>query len=171
MSDLDFVRQIIRNTVDLTKLPEIPLPASGSGAYARVYSSVNIAIPQNTDTALEFDTERYDIGGLWIIGSPTRFTIPTDGHYRVGGNVEFDITSGLYELSVRRNGTTKIVMDRRPPAAASEESRGTILLVATEDIFEAGDYLELVVLQTFDATLNILAVDEYSPRFWIARYA
>lgn len=48
---------------------------------ASVSASAALAIASNTDVTLTFATEDYDNAGLWVIGSPTIFTVNELGIY------------------------------------------------------------------------------------------
>ena len=56
---------------------------------ARVSASAALAIATNTDVTLTWATEEYDNGGLFVIGSPTIFTVNELGIYWIHAWAEF----------------------------------------------------------------------------------
>jgi hypothetical protein len=50
---------------------------------ARVSASAALAIASNTDVTLTWATEEFDVGGMFVIGSPTIFTIAEAGIYEI----------------------------------------------------------------------------------------
>lgn len=134
---------------------------------ARVFRSTNQGIANVTQTAISFSTERYDLGGFWVVGNPTRLTIPDDGVYTTGGAVIFDTnaTGVLRQIGVRVDGTTFIVTQ----AGDSTGTFGDARSVATEYEFTAGQYVELVVVHDAGVGINVLASPDISPEFWISR--
>ena len=162
MSSMDIVRQVIQQRIDLTKLPEIPLIQ-----YARVYNSAAITLTTGVTTALTFDSERYDVGGLHSTSVNTgRLTIAIAGVYEVGGSVSFATdTVGIRGLSVLLNGATTIILARDTPIAGDN----TVISLSAPYRFAAGDYIELYARQTSGGNLNVTVNAAYSPEFWITR--
>lgn len=162
MSNFDIARRTIQNTVDLTRLPEVPLVQQ-----TRVYNSAALTLTTAVSTALTFDTERYDVGGLHSTSANTsRITIALAGVYEVGGSASFDTnTTGLRGLSIRLNGTTTIALARDAPITGDE----TVMILSAAYRFVAGDYVELIARQTSGGNLNITVNANYSPEFWATR--
>lgn len=136
---------------------------------ARVYNSANISVADATDTALTFNSERYDDGSLHSTASNTsRLTVAVPGVYAIGGNAEFaSNATGLRQAGIRVNGATTIAAVRLPALSGAS----TMLNVTCQYRFAAADYVELVVLQTSGAALLVLAGANFSPEFWIVRLA
>lgn len=132
---------------------------------ARVYNSVNIGIPDSTGTALTFDSERYDNGDLHSTSVNTsRLTAPVTGLYSMGASIEWGINAvGIRQLLLRRNAGAFIVADLRAAVSAIQQS------VHTEYRLAAGDYVEVVVVQTSGGALNVLADPAFSAEFWMHR--
>jgi hypothetical protein len=132
---------------------------------ARVYNSANISIPDVTDTALTFNSERFDTDTMHSTVSNTgRITFTTAGTYLVGATVEFAANAtGRRHLHLRVNGSTYIAGERAPSATAADTA---LLSVATLYAFSAADYVEVVVYQNSTAALNVTAAGNRSPEFW-----
>lgn len=112
---------------------------------ARVYNSANIAISNNTETALTFDTERYDTSAYHSTSSNTsRLVAPVTGYYRIGAGIEWDAGVGATmltaELSIRLNGTTFLASSDAPVGVRFVKQD-----VQTEYRLTAGDYVEITV--------------------------
>jgi hypothetical protein len=131
----------------------------------RVYNSVNISIANNTDTALTFDSERWDSELMHSVSSNQgRITIVTPGKYLVIAQVDWATGTGTNprKVWIRKNGTTVVGQGLQP----NESSGG----VATQNVVTlvnlvAGDYLEVLVRQTSGGALNVLASADFSPEF------
>lgn len=144
-------------------------------AGARVRNSANISVPNNTWTALTFDSERFDsyddaAATFHSTSSNTgRLVIPVglDGYYFVGGHVEFaaDTTNRRGIRIVHSVGATEYGgEDGEATAVAMSLSTATYLYLA------AGEYVTLEVFQNSGGALNVLASGNYSPEFWITRH-
>jgi hypothetical protein len=96
---------------------ELDIPGrGGSGALSgcRVYNSANQSIPNDADTALTFDSERFDTNAFHSTATNTsRITIP--GMYLVFGGIEFAASAtGLRYLYFRLNGSDNIAAYTQP---------------------------------------------------------
>lgn len=135
---------------------------------ARVYhSATSQNIPDNTDTAVTFDTERWDDDAFWDVASPTRLTIPDDGWYMVGGAVGYAFYTPAgkrFWLYVRRDGVTHIAVQSIPDTDGARE-----LSVSGLWYFTAGQYVELVVKQNTGAARTLQTSGSIYPEFWIMR--
>lgn len=133
----------------------------------RVYNSASISLAHNTPTALTFDTETLDDGGLHSTSVNTsRITVPSDGAgwYSIGGCVRFAAnTTGYREIKVQLNGATDLAIMRVPNSGATDDVRVTI---HTEYPLAVGDYVELVATQNSGGALNATAAGVYSPMFF-----
>lgn len=138
-----------------------------SGAH--VYNNANIAIANNTLTALTFNTERHDTHGFHSTSVNTgRLTIPAAGRYLVIGQVVFvSNATGFRNAQIRLNGTT-ILAQVLINANATD---ATGLIVSTIRSLSASDYVELAVSQTSGGSLDVGLFAERSPEFIIERVA
>lgn len=132
---------------------------------ARVYNSTTQSIPDPGGwTALTFDTERYDTDAYHSTSSDqSRLVIPSDGYYRIGANVGFQSSSALRGVRLHVNGTDDIALELL--TVSGELYKG----IHAEWFFEAGDYVEVQLLQLSGGALNSLAVPAQVPEFWISK--
>jgi len=141
--------------------------ASIAKIAARVYRSTAQSIPNATETAVSFDTERFDYDNMWSAASPTRITINTAGVYVVTGAIQWaTISSGHAYVALRVNGTTYIATQR-------SSAPGTTLPLTIAGIWEfsVGDYVEMMVHQASGAALNLNASPAMSPELAVVRIA
>lgn len=119
----------------------------------RVYKSGVQEILTGTVTAVTFDSERWDIGGIHsTVTNTTRLTAPKSGIYNVNGYAAWpaEITSPWF-LAIKQNGTTIFGAQWQ---AASFQSEGH---VSTEVFLNAGEYVELCVYQGQGKTIKTAA--------------
>lgn len=124
----------------------------------RVTNSADISINNTTATALTFNTETHDDGGMHSTTSNTsRVTVPSggDGWYVITGNVEFkNNATGQRAIAILLNGTSNIATQR---AVSASSSTNTQLSVATQYPLAAGDYIELTAYQSSGGALDVVA--------------
>jgi len=138
---------------------------------ARVDNNVspfnNVTVANNTDVAITFDHEVYDVGSFWTSGSPTRFTVPVTGLYLIHGFVEWNngSTSGLRRLWIRRNGADILAKEEDGITTHTNKVQQTI---STTYLLTAADYVELYARQSSGGSLDILQQNYWSPVFAIA---
>lgn len=152
----------------------LTVPATGTAALkegfsgARVYNSANISIPNNSSTALTFNSERYDNANYHSTSSNTsRLTAPSDGLYIISAHVYFQANAtGFRQLSININGTA-VALEVR--TAVTVASTATIMTITTQTRMTAGQYAEVAVQQTSGGDLNVIASSSFSPEFMIAR--
>jgi hypothetical protein len=119
------------------------------------------SVNNDTETALTFDTEEFDVGALHDTGSNTsRITIPAGqgGLYLVIGAASFAADGdGLRQLFFAVNGAEVGFRHQDDTPSATNASRlvNTMLLNLA-----AADYVELFVRHTAGAALNIGAATE-----------
>lgn len=130
-----------------------PGPAGATGAAGSaltiagsVWRSTNQTLTHNVEAAISFDTEHFDVGTVWVVGSPTRLTVPAsqDGTYLVTGTVQLGVGfQGVVHLRVYKNGTLVAANSSTGSNVASgSESHDISVLLA----LVATDYVELKVL-------------------------
>jgi hypothetical protein len=140
----------------------------GSVPAARAYNTSAQSIPNSTDTALTFNTDRYDTDNIHSTTTNTsRLTAQTAGIYAVTGEVIFaGNSSGTFrDLYVRLNGTTTVVQQNTKPDAAYN-TRATI---TTMYYLNAGDYVELMTYQDSGGALSTVVNSPESPEFSITK--
>lgn len=152
---------------DVIALGDLPNQPS-----CRVYHSANQTIAGSTATALAFDSESYDTDTMHNTAvNNSRITFTTGGRYAIGCNIDWQ-NSGLgadVMVSIRLNGATVIGRASRTENAVYD----TDMIVTAENIFVAGDYVEVVVVNSLPALQNMVvqSLSDYSPRFWAHRFA
>lgn len=139
----------------------------GGGAFVgcRVTNSASQSIPDTTPTAITFDTERYDTEALHSTSSNTsRLTLTRTGKWSFGANIEFaPNATGVRGVYIKLNGTTYIGIGQHVNAGGGVSH---VDVVTGEYDFTAGDYIEVFVVQTSTAALNVVKASNYSPEFW-----
>lgn len=135
------------------------------GYGARVYNNAAIAIADNTTVALTFNSERFDTQDFHSTSVNTgRLTVPLPGYYLIGANIQFPpAANGRRAVSLRLNGTNTIAFQEVPGSAVANAR----LSVTTIYQLVAGEYAEVTVVQNSGAPLNVDAVGNFSPEFWI----
>lgn len=133
------------------------VPGSSSADYsARVsISAATVPVPDTTPTTLSFDLVDYDNGLFFSLGSPTRLTIPVDGKYDIFfGSALWDANAvGSRAIIIQKNGGASVAVDIVAAVVGGDltsqfaEARGLSCV--------AGDYFEVVVLQTSGLALNL----------------
>ncbi len=136
--------------------------------HARVYHSANQSIATGTPTALAFDSERVDVGGMHdTVTNNSRLTIPTGeaGFYHIGGCVRWAYnTTGYRSLDIRVGGTSVIARTAHDTLVGS--AIGTDQTVGCDYQLAAGNYVELFVTHNAGAALNVSVASPQSPEFW-----
>lgn len=143
-----------------------PTAATPVGRGARVVRTVDQAIPFNADTALSYDTVRYDTGVVsptvdpfFSVGQPTRLTAPVSGLYQLNGSGRWTtgVVSGTFALWIRRNGTALLAESRHNAQTTAVERA---FVVGTQVLLTAGDYVEVMAFQTvFGSPFDIIAAE------------
>lgn len=137
---------------------------------ARVYHDAEQTIAGSTETAVIFNSERYDTNGYHSTSSNTsRLTVPSTGYYSIGCSIGWvsGAATGTYRyISLRVNGTTDICRTIVPSTINSDIWQN----LSTDYYLTAGDYVEVIVFE--DGTggmgsLNISRIGNYTPEFWI----
>jgi hypothetical protein len=125
----------------------------------RVYRSTTQSTASGSLTTMSYSTERWDNGGFWVIGAPTRLTIPVTGEYLVGGNIEFTgQLGGVRYGDWYANGTTIIGEHAYSGGAVHPSIAYSVVLGGcTTWRFTAGDYVEQRVYQNSGSSIDIIA--------------
>ena len=140
---------------------------AGSTPAARVSRTSAQTIPHNSSTELSFTEERYDTAALHASGTPTRLTAPVAGVYSIGGSIIWGTdTDGGRTVRIQKNGDT-FLAEHSSPASDNTVSQ----TISTMAKLDAGDYVEVQVVHTANAPLDIVDSGERSPEFamtWLA---
>lgn len=132
---------------------------------ARVYHNASQTIANNTWVTLAFNSEHFDTDAYHdAVTNNSRLTIPSDGYYEIGANVEWEFElTGMRGLAIKRDGTTFIAEVVTAPAGLPAHNISTI------DSFTAGQYVEVQARQESGASRTLNRSANYSPEFWIAK--
>ena len=115
------------------------------------------AIADSVATPISFDSTYVNTSGMWVIGAPTRITIPSTGFYAVEANIAFDaVTLGVRRLQIWKNGAAT-------GFCAAQLANTAAVETAVNGYFGmplvAGDYLELLVYQNSTLTVNAVTLE------------
>lgn len=140
---------------------------------ARVYKAAAQAINNNTITAINFDTERYDTDTIHdTVTNNTRLTCKTAGLYHFEFSAEFAANAtGFRGWFIRLNGSSSnyIAAFELPLTGAAVTACATI---GADYRMAVNDFAEAVVWQTSGGALNIQAGgNTFSPEFsmrWVS---
>lgn len=136
----------------------------------RVNHNTTQSINDNTETALVFNSERYDTDSMHSTSSNTsRITFNTAGLYVVGGTAALVNGSADWvrvSLGIRLNGTTSLGFQTVSDQNGS--SHNPHISNVTTYKFAVNDYVELTMLHdnTSNAARNVVSAGNSSPEFW-----
>jgi len=140
----------------------------------RVFHNVNQSITTGTDTALAFNSERFDQAGNAAdtmhdtVTNNSRLTCRYAGVYQITGTVGFAANAtGIRQAQIRLNGTTSLVLDRHTTVTANDD----YINVSTLYLLAVNDYVELLAFQSSGGALNVLSTANISPEFSMVRVA
>jgi hypothetical protein len=133
----------------------------------RVERSTNQAIPNNTWTALSFDTiiteEKPATTSQWSSGSPTRLICRLPGYYLVNAHVRFAANAtGARGINLMKNGagiTATMI--------AAFSGQDPIIQCSTIVKLDTGDYVESMCYQNSGAALDAVATSNNLYIEWI----
>jgi hypothetical protein len=130
---------------------------------ARLNNSSNQSLLNATPTALTFNTETYDFGGLYNAARNTRLTALVSGIYQIFGTCSFSSNStGFRRLQCFLNGISNIVITDNP---ANASAATTNVSISASYYLNRGDYVELFARQDSGGTLNSIASIPTNPTF------
>lgn len=120
----------------------------------RVYKSASQSIPNNTTTAVTFDLESFDNGGLHsTVANTERITIVKAGIYIFIAQVEW--ASNVYEnrkIRIRKNGSNIASVDIDAPDATAP-----VMQISIIDSAAVADYYDVTVYQNSGVALNVIS--------------
>jgi hypothetical protein len=150
----------------------------GTGAFssaipaARVTHSTSQSIPDQDDTLLEFDTERYDTAGMHSnTTNNTDLTAPVAGIYAITAEAHFQESTGggLRELELLSDTTGGVTSIARSSQVTTGEN--VPLEISTVTRLAAGNFVLVNAFQGSGGNVNVLSGGEASPQFtmtWLA---
>ena len=158
--DLLFQKSRGGNTVRALR---VPTAEAGFGDGARVYNSADLTISTGVETALTFNSERYDYGGLHDPASnPSRLTAKKAGVYIITASILWaSAAAGARGLYLKLNGTTLLAQEFEMHATTGYCGQA----IVTTFKLAVNDYVEVIVIESGPATLKVLAVPQTSPEF------
>lgn len=166
---------LLYNDSDIVKLYEVnnstsqvSLTTLPNSITARVTHSTTQSISNITDTALSFDTERYDTDVIHDTATNnSRLTCKTGGTYLIIAQVGFAANAtGIRQVKILLGGTTIIALDLRSSAGAVFQTRVT---AATQYPLGVNDYVEAFVYQDSGGSLNTEQTANAVPEFMMYR--
>ena len=121
----------------------------------RVYMSAALSVANTTNTAVTFNSERFDTDTMHSTSANTdRITFTTAGTYLVGANLGWAAsTAGSRYVDFLVNGATQIPGEA--VEAYDEAGFGTMQAPSTLYAFTAGQYVTLRVRQNSGGALNL----------------
>lgn len=140
---------------------------SAQAVWARVFHNAVQSIPNNTVTALTFNSERADTDTIHDTATNnSRLTCKTAGVYQISAHVGYaSNTTGYRVLQLTVNGTTTIASEVVTPVTGVP----TRLTVTSLYALAVNDYVEAQAFQTSGGALNTEQVANYSPEFMMVR--
>lgn len=94
--------------------------ATSEDQGARVYNSTAPSISNNVPTVLSFDSARWNDGGVYSAGNPTRLTAQVAGKYVISATVSWAAnTTGLRNVSLRVDGSNYIAEQQAAAGSTS----------------------------------------------------
>jgi len=133
----------------------------------RVERSTNQSIPNDTWTALSFDTivseEKPATTGQWSSGDPTKLICRLPGYYLINAHVRIaQNATGARGINIMKNGTALIANIFSPASGFDShfQVNATVKL-------DTGDYIEATVFQNSGAALDAVATSNNLYIEWI----
>lgn len=129
-----------------------------------VRRNATASISSGSFQVVSFDTEVTDPYNMWVVGSPSRVTVPFTGIYAVFGNAGITSTSPTGRIATRLlvNGAEYAVGGRLAPLGGATDAGAGIALMLP---LSANDYVELSVFQDTGSAKNIGSSSSYATPF------
>lgn len=120
-------------------------------------ATVKYNVPNQQWTPMSYETVDVDPYGGHSSSSPSRYTAPLPGVYRVSGQVDIDNNAnGFRSIRIQVNGGAQVIAKLQIPAINGVDTA----LVTTADVFlNAGDYVEIAIYQSSGTTLTTDTID------------
>lgn len=164
-TDVVYLGPQVNNSTGLILLTGLP-----TSITARVTHNTTQSIADATDTALNFNTERYDTDTIHdTVTNNTRLTSKTGGTYSIIAQVGFAANAtGIRQVKIVLNGATStpLALDLRPSAGATFQTRIT---APTKYPLAVNDYVECFVYQDSGGSLNTEQAANAVPEFMMYR--
>ena len=137
-----------------------------------VYSTAAVSLAQDVFTALSFEQEQFDVGGLHSTASnPSRITIPagSSGLYLCGATVHWSTGGAPNAMSVRiiKNSTTEV--SAGPSTPRSSVTARSVSFSAPM-VLDGTDFLEVEVFSAGSTgSISAASVRRSAADFWAVR--
>jgi hypothetical protein len=131
-------------------------------AYARVWRSAALSVPNATSTVVVFDQVDVNVGGMWTGGD--HLTVQQAGVYLVGGAFGFPASAGGARREIWLDAGFYAANENRAIGGQSANMTITVLLSCG-----AGAVLKLWVYQDSGGALTALTSGASSPALWAIR--
>lgn len=130
------------------------IPAAVTATSCRLTASGLQNVLNGAFTAISFDTETWDSGGMHSGAAPTRVTFPSAGKYVVIGQCGFAANAtGRRIVDVRMNGSSFLSRGETDPSSAAQTWAQVMAIVNAA----AADYIELTAWQNSGVTLSTVS--------------
>lgn len=129
-------------------------------SVVQVSRNANQSIADNTDTLVSWDAEIQDPDNLWVIGTPTRITVPAGltGLWWVRVQVlsaGHTSSTSKGQISIRVSGTT---VKRRTYFTATGTIKNQMQVSGLVNVPNAGDFIEAAILHVGGGALNASSI-------------
>jgi len=136
--------------------------AGDEGKAATIYlQTTNQSVPNATATAISFNTAHVNVETAWVIGSPTRITVPKGWkRVRIHGQVTFAANAtGVRRLQVYKNGSAGGYIGGSAMTSPGTAAYSCPLQVSTGvvDVIGGTDYFEIYALHESGGSLDAVA--------------
>jgi hypothetical protein len=139
-------------------------------AGCRVYHTATQSATHNAATTLAFNSERYDTDGFHDPATNnSRLTVPAGqaGKYLITAQVGWAASSaGVRQQYLQVNGSTRIAELLIPPPGAFAFAMPPLTTIYD---LAAGDYVEVIVVQSTGGALSTSVAGNYFPEFMMQR--
>ena len=164
---LTLIDPILDQEAATKKYHDDNLPAGGYTEGARVYHSEALWIPNNTWTALPFNSERFDTDTIHdTVTNNSRLTCKTTGKYVIAGNIQWEPSAtGMRYFKIKLNNGPTIAQTSHLVVTAHED----YMALPTIYHLEINNFVELNVYQNSGGTLILRTSPQNSPEFMMQR--
>ena len=132
---------------------------------ARVTRSAAKSINDSSDTAIDFDQQRFMTDAIHSVSSNnTRLTVPYTGRYYIGASIEWAANAtGVRRMLIKLNGST-IIAGLLTDGSAADNG---FMTISTFFALSKSNYVELYVRQDSGGALNVNASGNNTPEFYM----
>ena len=144
----------------------------GQDRSCRVFNSAVQSISNATETAVTFDSERWDTDNMHSTTANTsRLTAVTAGKYFILANVGFAQNgTGIRFLRLRLNGNEALPIAGVYVPASADINSDHRMFVATYYNMALNDFVEVIIYQDSGGALNTLQNAQESPEFMMIKF-